>query len=56
MSKTETIIIKITPELKEKFQHAICSNGSTDVSMSYVIRKMIKNYVEVFEKEGILIY
>ena len=56
MSKTETIIIKLTPELKEKFQQAICSNGSTDVSMSYVLRKMIKHYVEVFEKEGVLIF
>lgn len=55
MPKTETIKIKITPELKEKFQQAICSNGSTDVSMSFVIRRMIENYIEVYEKEGVLI-
>ena len=56
MLKTEIITIKITPELKEKFQQAIRSNGSSDVAMSYVLRKMIENYVEVFEKEGVLIF
>lgn len=55
MPKTEIIKIKITPELKEKFRQTICSNGSTDVSMSHVLRQMIKNYIEVYEKEGVLL-
>lgn len=55
MPKTEVIKIKISPELKERFQFAIQSNGSKDIGMSFVVRRMIENYVKTFEQEGILI-
>ena len=51
--KTEIIQIKISPDLKLRFQEAITVKD-VQLSMSAVIRKMVENYIIEFESKGIV--
>ena len=51
--KTEIIQIKISPNLKDRFQKAIVYEG-VNLRMSVVLRSFIIRYVDEYEKTGVM--